>query len=72
VADPESKEEDGDIVLSVVLDGVVGKIYLLVLNAKDFRELGRANVDGVVGFGFHGTHVPQRIVNEGQPVSSRM
>jgi torulene dioxygenase len=72
VADPESEEEDGGVVLSVVLDGVAGKSYLLALNAKDFKEVGRANVDGVVGFGFHGTHVPHRIVNEGQSVSSKL
>ena len=72
VADPESEDEDGGVVLSVVLDGVAGKSYLLVLDAKDFKEVGRANVDGVVGFGFHGTHVPEKIVKEGRPVASRL
>ena len=72
VADPEAEDEDGGVVLSVVLDGVAGKSYLLVLDAKDFREVGRANVDGIVGFGFHGTHVPQAVVKEGQPSASRL
>ncbi|KAF7513895.1 hypothetical protein GJ744_006509 [Endocarpon pusillum] len=58
VADPESEDEDGGVLLSVVLDGVGGKSYLLVLDAKTMKEVGRASVDGVVGFGFHGTHVP--------------
>ena len=28
----------------------------VVLDAKDLTEVGRATVDGVVGFGFHGVH----------------
>lgn len=61
VADPDSEEEDGGVLLSVVLDGIVGKSYLLVLNAKDLTEIGRASVDGVVGFGFHGLHTKARL-----------
>lgn len=72
VADPEAEEEDGGVVLSVVLDGVAGKSYLLVLNGKDFKEVGRANVDGVVGFGFHGTHVPEMTVKEAHAMTSRL
>jgi torulene dioxygenase len=64
VADPESEEEDGGVVLSVVLDGIAGNSYLLALNAKDLKEIGRANVDSVVGFGFHGTHVPENVLKE--------
>ena len=60
VADPDSKDEDGGVLLSVVLDGIAGKSYLLVLDAKTMKEVGRANVEGVVGFGFHGTHWPDR------------
>lgn len=72
VADPESEDEDGGVVLSVVLDGTAGKSYLLVLDGKDFKEVGRAKVDGVVGFGFHGTHVLEKAVREGQTTVSRM
>ena len=57
VADPEGVEEDDGILLSVVLDGVQGKSYLLVLDARNMEEIGRANVDGPVGFGFHGSFV---------------
>ncbi|KAK5047723.1 hypothetical protein LTR84_006388 [Exophiala bonariae] len=58
VQDPDrSDEEDGGVLLSVVLDGPHGKSYLLVLDAKTMKEIGRAHVDGVVGFGFHGFHV---------------
>ncbi|KAF8143370.1 carotenoid oxygenase [Mycena galopus ATCC 62051] len=65
VADPaRSDREDGGCLLSVVLDGTEGKSYLLVLDAETMEEMGRASVDGVVGFGFHGIHVPQEIVDE--------
>ena len=57
VADPDSDEEDGGVLLSVVLDGYEGKSYLLVLDAKTLNEVGRAKVNGAIGFGFHGTHV---------------
>ncbi|KAJ6508580.1 putative beta-carotene dioxygenase [Mycena sanguinolenta] len=63
VADPErSDKEDGGCLLSVVLDGTEGKSYLLVLDAETMKEMGRASVDGVVCFGFHGIHVPQKMV----------
>lgn len=58
VQDPErGSEEDGGVLLSVVLDGPNGKSYLLVLDAQTMKEIGRAHVDGVVGLGFHGFHV---------------
>lgn len=52
----DGSEDDG-VLLTVVLDGPEGKSYLLVLNARDLKELGRAHVDGIIGFGFHGTFV---------------
>ncbi|OKL61795.1 hypothetical protein UA08_02311 [Talaromyces atroroseus] len=58
IADPNSNEEDAGVLLSVVLDGVTGKSYLLVLDATTMTEIGRAKVNGVVGMGFHGTHFP--------------
>ncbi|KAJ8113453.1 hypothetical protein OPT61_g4412 [Boeremia exigua] len=54
VADPDGKAEDDGVLLTVVLDGHVERSYLLVLNAKDLTELGRAEVPGPVAFGFHG------------------
>lgn len=57
VPDPDSGEEDGGVLLSVVLDGFEGKSYLLVLDAKTMQEVGRAHVDGAIGFGFHGLYV---------------
>ncbi|KAL8687955.1 MAG: hypothetical protein Q9218_006017 [Villophora microphyllina] len=57
VADPEGKEEDDGCLLSVVLDGKAEKSYLLCLDAKSFEEVGRVEMEWVVGFGFHGHHV---------------
>ena len=56
--DPNGQDEDDGVCLSVVLDGTKGKSYLLVLDAKTFEEVGRAEMETAVGFGFHGTHVP--------------
>ncbi|KAG9317008.1 carotenoid oxygenase [Chiua virens] len=51
--------EDGGVLLSVVLDGFSEKSYLLVLDARSMKEVGRATMDCVVGFGFHGAYHPQ-------------
>jgi torulene dioxygenase len=58
VPDPQGEREDGGVLLSVVLDGLSGNSYLLVLDARTLSEVGRASVEGVVAFGFHGVHVP--------------
>ena len=57
VPNPEGTVEDDGVLLSVVLDGTHGKSYLLVLDARSFTEIGRAAMETVVSFGFHGTHV---------------
>ena len=57
VPDPQSTEEDGGVLLTVVLDGIEGKSYLLVLDARDLTELAKAHVDGVIGIAFHGLYV---------------
>lgn len=56
VADPDGQAEDDGVLLSVVLDGFAEKSYLLVLDARDLRELGRAEMRGPMSFGFHGTY----------------
>ncbi|KAI9842687.1 MAG: hypothetical protein M1837_006972 [Sclerophora amabilis] len=55
-ADGEEAAEDDGVLLSVVLDGEKGASYLLCLDARDMTELGRAEMNSVVGFGFHGCH----------------
>ena len=54
VASPDGSGEDDGVLLSVVLNGPEGRSFLLVLDASDLRELGRAWVPGVVPHGFHG------------------
>ncbi|KAI9810742.1 MAG: hypothetical protein M1827_006080 [Pycnora praestabilis] len=60
IANPEGTQEDDGVLLSVVLDGLTGKSYLLCLDARNMQEMGRASLQNAVGFGFHGTHVPAR------------
>jgi torulene dioxygenase len=54
--DPTGETEDAGVLLSVILDGDKGSSYLLCLDARDMKELGRAEVDVAVGMGFHGSH----------------
>lgn len=56
VANPAGMEEDDGVLLTVVLDGLEEKSYLLVLRAKDLVELGRAEMKGPMSFGFHGAY----------------
>lgn len=54
VPDPAGSAEDDGVLLSVVLDARAVNSYLLVLDARDLRELGRAWVPHHIPFGFHG------------------
>lgn len=56
VQHPDSTREDNGVLLSVALDGFSKKSYLLCLDATTMREMGRAEMDFAVGFGFHGVH----------------
>lgn len=56
VARPGGTEEDDGVLLVVVLDGHERNSYLLCLDARTMRELGRARVPVAVGIGFHGAH----------------
>lgn len=78
-ADPfNEEEEDNGVLLSVVCDGIREMSYLLVLNAKDLKEVGRAEMEvvpegelkQVVGFGFHGTHVKAFTDGNGVKISA--
>lgn len=55
---PGGVKEDDGVLLSVVLDGFCRKSYLLCLDARTMCEMGRAEMDFAVGFGFHGVHAP--------------
>lgn len=57
---PDSAEEDNGVILSAVLTPHQEKnIFLLVLDAKDFVEIGRAEVPVKMPYGFHGIFLPQ-------------
>ncbi|XP_055129096.1 carotenoid-cleaving dioxygenase, mitochondrial isoform X2 [Symphalangus syndactylus] len=56
---PGTSEEDGGIILSVVITPNQNESnFLLVLDAKNFEELGRAEVPVKMPYGFHGTFIP--------------
>jgi beta,beta-carotene 9',10'-dioxygenase len=54
VAAPGSDAEDDGVVLSVVLDAAAERSFLLVLDARGFEEIGRAEAPHLIPFGFHG------------------
>lgn len=56
VREPGREEEDGGVVLSVVLDTRAGRSFLLVLDAGSFEELARAGAPHHIPFGFHGQY----------------
>ncbi|XP_072011916.1 carotenoid-cleaving dioxygenase, mitochondrial-like [Engystomops pustulosus] len=58
---PNSIEEDDGVILSAVLTPDQNKnIFLLILDAKDFTEIARAEAPVQIPYGFHGIFVPQR------------
>ncbi|XP_030648615.1 beta,beta-carotene 9',10'-oxygenase [Chanos chanos] len=59
VPKPDAEEEDDGVILSAVLTPVEDKgTFLLVLDAKTFEELGRAEVPINIPYGFHGVFNP--------------
>jgi torulene dioxygenase len=61
VANKTNDGEDDGYLLSVILNGIKGTSYLLCLDAKTMKEIGRAECEVPVGFGFHGTHVAPKL-----------
>ena len=51
---PDGNAEDDGVVLSCVINPTDQTTSLLVLDAKEFKELGRAVVQGVVPATLHG------------------
>uniref|UniRef100_A0A8C7N4P6 Carotenoid-cleaving dioxygenase, mitochondrial n=1 Tax=Oncorhynchus kisutch TaxID=8019 RepID=A0A8C7N4P6_ONCKI len=59
IPSPDAVEEDDGVILSVVVTPTEDKsTFLLVLNAKTWEELGRAEVPVNIPYGFHGTFNP--------------
>ena len=54
--DLTSMVEDDGVILSLVLDGIEKHSFLLVLDARTFKELATAPLAYAVPFGFHGRH----------------
>ncbi|KAJ8368217.1 hypothetical protein SKAU_G00082450 [Synaphobranchus kaupii] len=55
VPSPDAVEEDDGVVMSVVITPTVeNSTFLLVLDARTFEELGRAEVPVNIPYGFHG------------------
>jgi beta,beta-carotene 9',10'-dioxygenase len=57
VREPGSDAEDGGVVLSVVLDARAGRSFMVVLDARTFEELARAEAPHHIPFGFHGQYL---------------
>uniref|UniRef100_A0A667Y4V4 Beta-carotene oxygenase 2b n=1 Tax=Myripristis murdjan TaxID=586833 RepID=A0A667Y4V4_9TELE len=56
IPSPDATEEDDGVLMSVVITPDKDKsAFLLVLDAKSFQELGRAEVPVNIPYGFHGT-----------------
>ncbi len=51
---PDYKTEDDGVLLSVILDGVAGTSFMLVLDGQSFTELARIRLPQHIPFGFHG------------------
>lgn len=56
----DGDDEDAGHLLTVVLNGETGTSYLLCLDARTMKEVGRATCDVPVSFGLHGQHIPLR------------
>ena len=54
VPSPRARREDDGVALSVVLDTRRRRSFLLVLDARSFTEVARAEVPHHIPFGFHG------------------
>lgn len=55
---PNRETEDDGVILSVVLHPGLKQSYLLILDARDMTELGRARLPQQILIGFHGIFFP--------------
>lgn len=56
VSSPEAIEEDEGVVLAVILDHIHNDSFLLILDGKSFKEIGRARAPHLIPAGFHGQY----------------
>ncbi len=57
---PGTQGEDEGVVVSTILDTKSKKSFLLILDAKRFKELGRAEVPHHIPFGLHGDYIKDK------------
>ncbi|KAM4614178.1 beta,beta-carotene 15,15'-dioxygenase [Discoglossus pictus] len=61
VPHPDSKDEDDGVILSAIVSTDPKKQpFLLVLDAKTFKELGRASISGDIHLDLHGIFIPDK------------
>lgn len=64
VPNPDAKEEDDGVVLTCIVVSDPNKApFLLVLDAKTFKELGRAIVGVELHLDLHGMFIPEKDSN---------
>lgn len=56
VAAPDAECEDDGVLLTVAMDAEARKSSLVFIDAKTMKELGRAKMPIVMGYGFHGVY----------------
>ncbi|KAM4721781.1 beta,beta-carotene 15,15'-dioxygenase [Rhinophrynus dorsalis] len=61
IPSPDAKEEDDGVILSCIVSSDQEKPnFLLILDAKTFKELGRANVCANIHLDLHGIFIPDQ------------
>ena len=55
VANPRATQEDDGVILSVVLDTIKRKSFLIILNASNFEEQAIAALPHCIPYGLHGS-----------------
>ncbi len=60
VANPDSEDEDDGVLLATVLDTKRGISFLIILDARTMKELGRAELDRHIPFDSHGNFFPKK------------
>jgi len=62
VADPSGKEEDDGVVMTNVLDTNKNQTYVLLLDAKSFKQIGSAGpTPHWIPHGFHGRYFDRKL-----------
>lgn len=54
IANPQGTQEDDGVILNIVVDDTNKRSFLLVLDAKNLKELARVYVEHFIPFGLHG------------------